>query len=232
MGDGAQGVAGLRGERNSLRPLATHVAKEDRPPGFAHGGTGRRSRRRVGVLRVRWSRAGQLRGRWLGPPNLGLRPALVGTASIWGEDRADTPLPNAGTSGPTASGVAAEAIAPLVFDRALSTRRSEVERTINGLKGFRTVASRYDKRAFVFHGTVTVAAIRLWIRWADCVPRALALRTLGAMTATDPDGNPPSHGPRGHRPFTGSAATDGNGSQRLSHPPPIQRGSTCPGSHP
>ncbi len=53
---------------------------------------------------------------------------------------------------------------PAGFDRAPSTRRNEVERTINALKGLRAVATRYDKRAFVFHGTVTVAAIRLWIR--------------------------------------------------------------------
>jgi transposase len=39
-----------------------------------------------------------------------------------------------------------------------------LERTINRLKGFRAVAARYDKRAYVFHGTVTVAAIRLWVR--------------------------------------------------------------------
>jgi hypothetical protein len=25
------------------------------------------------------------------------------------------------------------------------------------------LATRYDKRAYVFHGTVTVAAIRLWL---------------------------------------------------------------------
>lgn len=42
-------------------------------------------------------------------------------------------------------------------------RRNEVERTINALKNFRAVATRYDK-AYVFHGTVTVAAIRLWLR--------------------------------------------------------------------
>jgi transposase len=41
---------------------------------------------------------------------------------------------------------------------------SEVERTINQLKMFRAVATRFDKRAYVFHGTVTVAAIRLWLR--------------------------------------------------------------------
>ncbi|MHC5704493.1 hypothetical protein OTC26_024040 [Streptomyces tirandamycinicus] len=26
------------------------------------------------------------------------------------------------------------------------------------------MATRYDKRAYVFHGTVTAAAIRLWLR--------------------------------------------------------------------
>ncbi|MFI0220683.1 transposase [Streptomyces lydicus] len=41
---------------------------------------------------------------------------------------------------------------------------NEVERMINRLKGFRAVATRYDKRAYVFHGTVTTAAIRLWLR--------------------------------------------------------------------
>lgn len=37
-------------------------------------------------------------------------------------------------------------------------------RTINALKDFRAVAARFDKRAYGFHGTVTVAAIRLWLR--------------------------------------------------------------------
>ncbi|MEU7728588.1 transposase [Streptomyces sp. NPDC040724] len=43
-------------------------------------------------------------------------------------------------------------------------RRNEVERTINRLKNFRALATRFDKRAYVFYGTVTVAAIRLWLR--------------------------------------------------------------------
>ena len=53
---------------------------------------------------------------------------------------------------------------PAVFDKTIYKRRNEVERTSNALKSFRGVATRFDKRAYVFQGTVTVAAIRLWLR--------------------------------------------------------------------
>ncbi|GAA3475794.1 hypothetical protein GCM10018966_003200 [Streptomyces yanii] len=53
---------------------------------------------------------------------------------------------------------------PVGFDRERYRRRNEVERTINRLKNSRAVAIRYGKRAYVFHGTVTAAAIRLWLR--------------------------------------------------------------------
>ncbi|WP_420716620.1 transposase [Streptomyces sp. H27-H1] len=53
---------------------------------------------------------------------------------------------------------------PTGLDKALYQRRNEVERTINRHRTFRVVATRYDKRAFVLHGTVTTAAIRLWLR--------------------------------------------------------------------
>jgi transposase len=53
---------------------------------------------------------------------------------------------------------------PTGFDKTVYRRRNEVERTINRLKNFRAIATRYDKRGYVFHGTVTVASIRLWLR--------------------------------------------------------------------
>ncbi|MET9175885.1 IS5 family transposase [Streptomyces misionensis] len=53
---------------------------------------------------------------------------------------------------------------PPGFDPERYKRRNEVERTINLLKNSRAVATRYDKRAYVFHGTVTFTAIRLWLR--------------------------------------------------------------------
>jgi transposase len=53
---------------------------------------------------------------------------------------------------------------PTGFDSDLYTRRNEVERTINRLNHQRAVATRYDKRAYLFHGTVTTAAIRLCLR--------------------------------------------------------------------
>ncbi|GAA2281117.1 hypothetical protein GCM10010430_79020 [Kitasatospora cystarginea] len=53
---------------------------------------------------------------------------------------------------------------PAGFDKEMYKCRNEVERTINRLKHSRAAPTRYDNRAYVFHGTLTVASIRLWIR--------------------------------------------------------------------
>jgi transposase len=43
-------------------------------------------------------------------------------------------------------------------------KRNTVERAINRIKQARAVATRYDKRGYVFLGTTTVAALIIWLR--------------------------------------------------------------------
>ena len=43
-------------------------------------------------------------------------------------------------------------------------RRNTVERAINKLKNSRAVATRYDKRGYVFLGTVNAATLIIWLR--------------------------------------------------------------------
>jgi transposase len=53
---------------------------------------------------------------------------------------------------------------PIGFDREHYKKRNTVERAINRLKGFRAVATRYEKRAYIYLGTVALAALMIWLR--------------------------------------------------------------------
>ena len=53
---------------------------------------------------------------------------------------------------------------PPGFDPAAYKQRNTVERAFCRLRQHRAVATRYDKRDFVYRGTVDVAAIRIWLR--------------------------------------------------------------------
>lgn len=57
---------------------------------------------------------------------------------------------------------------PPAFDRERYKDRNTVERCFSKLKQYRAVAIRYDKREFIYQGTVDVASIRIWLR--DPVP--------------------------------------------------------------
>lgn len=57
---------------------------------------------------------------------------------------------------------------PPSFDAERYRERNTVERAVNKLRGTRAVATRYDKRDYVYRGTVHVAAIRIWLR--DPIP--------------------------------------------------------------
>ncbi|OEV01867.1 transposase [Streptomyces qinglanensis] len=53
---------------------------------------------------------------------------------------------------------------PPGFDEDRYKKRNTVERAINKLKQSRAVATRYDKRGYVFLGTATAAALVIWLR--------------------------------------------------------------------
>jgi transposase len=53
---------------------------------------------------------------------------------------------------------------PPAFDAAAYKQRNTVERAFCHLRQHRAVATRYDKRDYVWRGTVDVATIRIWLR--------------------------------------------------------------------
>ena len=56
---------------------------------------------------------------------------------------------------------------PLAFDREAYRRRNVVERCMNRLKQWRSVATRYEKRAANYRALVVIAALMLWLDSSD-----------------------------------------------------------------
>jgi transposase len=53
---------------------------------------------------------------------------------------------------------------PPAFDTETYKQRNTAERCFNKLKQHRAVATRYDKRDYIYNGTIEVASIRIWLR--------------------------------------------------------------------
>ena len=53
---------------------------------------------------------------------------------------------------------------PVSYDVDAYRLRNTVERAINKLRGYRAVATRFDKRDYVYRGTVDLASIGIWLR--------------------------------------------------------------------
>ncbi len=53
---------------------------------------------------------------------------------------------------------------PPAFDTDRYKQRNVVERCNNKLKQYRAVATRYDKREYMYTATVDVASIKIWLR--------------------------------------------------------------------
>ena len=53
---------------------------------------------------------------------------------------------------------------PPTFDAGWYRQRNTVERCVNKLKQFRAVATRYDKRDYMYLATVDIATMKIWLR--------------------------------------------------------------------
>lgn len=63
---------------------------------------------------------------------------------------------------------------PPAFDPGRYRDRNTVERAVNKLRSCRAVGTRYDKRDYIYRGTIAVTSIRIWLR--DPAPNALSDR--------------------------------------------------------
>jgi transposase len=53
------------------------------------------------------------------------------------------------------------------YDRVIYKERNVIERFFAKIKQFRRIATRYDKTAVMFLGSLTVASILIWLKFRD-----------------------------------------------------------------
>lgn len=53
---------------------------------------------------------------------------------------------------------------PPAFDKVRYRDRNTVERAVNKLRAHRAVGTRYDKRDYIYRGTITLATVTIWLR--------------------------------------------------------------------
>jgi transposase len=91
-------------------------------------------------------------------------PRPAATDVTCGDAEFGTPFQNVSTSNGTRQNPGSQGGQPTGFDSEHYKKRNTVEHAINRLKGFRAVATRYEKRAYIYIGTVTLAALMIWLR--------------------------------------------------------------------
>lgn len=117
----------------------------------------------MGDLRIERDGAGRPRTR----PDTVLADKAYSTAQIRAHLRrrgitATIPAPSNQVAGRLAKG--SRGGRPPALDPEMYRQRNTVERAINKIRTSRAVATRYDKREFVYKGPVDVATIRIWLR--------------------------------------------------------------------
>ncbi|MBT2364931.1 transposase [Streptomyces sp. ISL-10] len=85
-------------------------------------------------------------------------------ASTCGAGASGTPSRRRPTAGPPARAKGSRGGRPPGFDEERFNKRNTVGRAINKLRQSRAVATRYDKRGYVYLGTATAAALVIWLR--------------------------------------------------------------------
>jgi hypothetical protein len=88
------------------------------------------------------------------------------------------PFPNPQTNKPTAPAAGRRGGRPPTFNPERYKQRNTAERCVNKLKMHRPPATRYDKREYMYQGTIDVACIRIWL--SD--PRPMIYRTRPKTT--------------------------------------------------